>query len=84
MQPKFQEEMKAERMIKYWNRMVKKVPKSNKKKKTDSCLDCEYYHPDWAYRKCYYVECPYKKKKYTLRKKPVKKGMNGNAGVAFV
>ena len=32
MQPKFQEEMKVERMIKYWNRMVKKVPKVTKRK----------------------------------------------------
>ena len=35
------------------------------------CCDCEYYHPDWTYRMCYYVECPYRRRKYTIRRFPL-------------
>ncbi len=35
------------------------------------CIDCPYFHPDWPYRSCYFVECPYKVKRYTIRKRPL-------------
>ncbi|MDO4961367.1 MAG: hypothetical protein Q4E57_05895 [Eubacteriales bacterium] len=48
-------------------RMMEKRPGGRTGYKPVSCRECEYYHPDWAYRTCYFVECPYRRRGYTLR-----------------
>jgi len=35
-----------------------------------SCMDCEYYHPEWKHRFCLYTKCPYKKMGFTFWDNP--------------
>ena len=74
MQTKFQDEIKEARRIRYWERIMKTIPAYGNKTKPRSCKDCHYYQPDWEYRKCYYVECPYQKNRYTIRSTPLAAG----------
>ena len=36
-----------------------------------SCKECEFYHPTWKYRSCFYVRCPYQQKECTFRETPL-------------
>ena len=35
------------------------------------CAECEYYHPQWKYRSCYHIHCPYGVKEQTFRNQPL-------------
>ncbi len=35
------------------------------------CEECEYHQPDWKYRFCYHIRCPYQVKESTIRKTPL-------------
>ena len=52
-------------------RMMQEIPMYGNRKPPRCCADCQYYHPDWKYRSCLYVECPFGYKKYTVRRKPL-------------
>lgn len=43
-----------------YKKMMEKLPEAaGSKRKPQNCEECEYYHPDWKYRKCYLVQCRY-------------------------
>ena len=42
------------------NQMSKPVPE-NIKKSFQKCMNCMYFHPEFAYRRCLYAHCPYGK-----------------------
>lgn len=45
-----------------YRKLMEKLPEAaGSKKKPESCEVCEYYQPDWKYRKCYLVQCAYGK-----------------------
>lgn len=46
----------------------RKDARENGKKR--SCHNCEHYRPEWQFRTCWFIECPYMKGKYTMRKYP--------------
>ena len=39
----------------------------------ESCAKCQYYQPDFKYRKCLYARCPYQRDAEIFRKRPLKK-----------
>ena len=52
----------------------KKAQKTGIGEKPPSCAKCQYYQPDFKYRKCLYARCPYQRDTEIFRKKPLKKG----------
>ena len=63
-------------------RMMEMKPKHWDLYVADRCEECEYYHPDWKYRTCFFVECPYGRKKFTLR--PLAQILKAEKGLAYV
>lgn len=53
--------------------MIKKARKAGIGEKPLSCAKCQYYQPDFKYRKCLYSRCPYQRDTDIFRKRPLKK-----------
>ena len=57
----------------HYESMIKKAQKTGIGEKPPSCAKCQYYQPDFKYRKCLYARCPYQRDTEIFRKKPMKK-----------
>ena len=57
----------------HYESMVKKARKTGIGEKPPSCAKCQYYQPDFKYRKCLYARCPYQRDTEIFRKRPLKK-----------
>ena len=44
----------------HYESMIKKARKTGIGEKPPSCAKCQYYQPDFKYRKCLYARCPYR------------------------
>ena len=45
-----------------YRKLMEKLPEAaGSRKKPENCEVCEYYQPDWKYRKCYLIQCAYGK-----------------------
>ena len=43
-----------------YRKLMEKLPEAaGSRKKPENCEVCEYYQPDWKYRKCYLIQCAY-------------------------
>ena len=42
----------------HYESMIKKARKTGIGEKPPSCAKCQYYQPDFKYRKCLYARCP--------------------------
>lgn len=53
------ESAKLARFMAY-RKMMEKMPEAaGNRKRPENCYGCEYYQPEWKYRKCYLVKCVY-------------------------
>ena len=58
----------------HYESMIKKERKTGIGEKPPSCAKCQYYQPDFKYRKCLFATCPYgKPEKEYFRQKPLPK-----------
>ena len=57
----------------HYESMIKKARKTGIGEKPPSCAKCQYYQPDFKYRKCLYARCPYQRDTEIFRKRPLKK-----------
>ena len=48
------------------------------------CWDCEYHQPEWKYRCCIHLFCPYKNGRSTIRDSPLSKHPFDNEEVLAV
>lgn len=60
---------KAEERFRHYEKLVKKADDQA----PASCRKCPYYQPEFKYRSCLYVRCPFEKHRSTLRDKSLKK-----------
>lgn len=51
----------------FYERFMQERPVLNEKADSQ-CRGCPYHRPDWKYRFCMYVECPYVKGLETFRR----------------
>ena len=56
----------------HYESMIKKARKTGTGEKPPSCAKCQYYQPDFKYRKCLYARCPYQRDTEIFRKRPLK------------
>lgn len=54
---------KAEERFRHYEKLVKKADDQA----PASCRKCPYYQPEFKYRSCLYVRCPFEKHRSTLR-----------------
>ena len=52
----------------HYESMIKKARKTGIGEKPPSCAKCQYYQPDFKYRKCLYARCPYQRDAEIFRK----------------
>lgn len=46
-------------------------------RKPEKCENCSYHHPDFRYRTCLFVRCPYDKTMITIRRDHYRQTMKG-------
>ena len=59
--------------FRHYEALMKKSRKAAGGEKPPSCAKCQYYQPDFKFRKCLYARCPYGRDAEVFRKRPLKK-----------
>lgn len=62
---------KPEDRLRQYEKMIKRNDKDDKNV-PGSCKKCQYYRPDFKFRKCLYTKCQFGKEQDVFRKKPLK------------
>lgn len=63
----------ARSMLDRCRNLMKLPPKPDRNRQPPQCRLCEYYQPEFRYRKSLYACCPYGKKDGIFREVPLKK-----------
>ena len=59
--------------VRHYEALMKKSRKTAGGEKPPSCAKCQYYQPDFKFRKCLHARCPYGRDTEVFRKRPLKK-----------
>ena len=59
--------------FRHYEALMKKSRKAAGGEKPPSCAKCQYYQPDFKFRKCLHAKCPYGRDTEVFRKRPLKK-----------
>ena len=59
--------------FRHYEALMKKSRKAAGREKPPSCAKCQYYQPDFKFRKCLHARCPYGRAAVVFRKRPLKK-----------
>ena len=59
--------------FRHYEALMKKSRKAAGREKPPSCAKCQYYQPDFKFRKCLHAKCPYGRDTEVFRKRPLKK-----------
>lgn len=59
--------------FRHYEALMKKSRKAAGREKPPSCAKCQYYQPDFKFRKCLHARCPYGRAAEVFRKRPLKK-----------
>ena len=59
--------------FRHYEALMKKSRKTAGGEKPPSCAKCQYYQPDFKFRKCLHARCPYGRDTEVFRKRPLKK-----------
>ena len=62
---------KSAERFRHFEKLTKKMESANLSRVPPSCRKCPYVQPDFKYRTCLYVRCPYQKHHITLRRRPL-------------
>ncbi len=66
---------KQDELLRRCEKLVKAAKRSapNPDRKPCSCSRCDYYRPDFKYRKCQFSRCPFGKHEDVFRRKPLRR-----------
>ena len=59
--------------FRHYEALMKKSRKAAGGEKPPSCAKCQYYQPDFKFRKCLHARCPYGRDAEVFRKRLLKK-----------